>query len=368
MKREIGKAIARFLLLALSAALLLAATASPWALGGLLLLLFAPLCSLLLNFHVRRRLRLSVQLPTSAAKGGAVAGSVTVENRAFLPAARIYVRLAIVNDLTGETEAATLPLSVGARSSGSAEFLLQAARCGRLRVRAERPVLMDFLGILPLRVRGEAAARMTVLPDTFSPGVVPHRFAPTREEEGAVNRRGEDRSEVFQLREYRPGDSLKEVHWKLSSKLDELIVREPSQIENHSLLLFWDKRPAASPAAMDALAEVAVSVSQALAELGCRFRLCWTEDGELRWEQVDDPDGLLRAVPALLKSGRSEACAAEPDFAGFGCVIGCTAALPEKAAGGNPTWLLCTETAADAPGVIAFTPENYEETLERLEI
>ena len=35
-------------------------------------------------------------------------------------------------------------------------------------------------------------------------------------------------SDFYELREYRQGDSLKNIHWKLSSKYDDLIVKEPS--------------------------------------------------------------------------------------------------------------------------------------------
>lgn len=41
------------------------------------------------------------------------------------------------------------------------------------------------------------------------------------------DRRGSDLTEPFRLREYAPGDSLRQIHWKLSSKLDRLVIREP---------------------------------------------------------------------------------------------------------------------------------------------
>lgn len=37
---------------------------------------------------------------------------------------------------------------------------------------------------------------------------------------------GTDVSEVFGLREYREGDTLQSIHWKLSGKMHQLIVRE----------------------------------------------------------------------------------------------------------------------------------------------
>ena len=39
---------------------------------------------------------------------------------------------------------------------------------------------------------------------------------------------GNDTAEVSELREYQEGDELKAIHWKLTSKMDRLIVREYS--------------------------------------------------------------------------------------------------------------------------------------------
>ena len=35
-------------------------------------------------------------------------------------------------------------------------------------------------------------------------------------------------SEVFQIRSFQPGDKIQNIHWKLSAKEDELMVRENS--------------------------------------------------------------------------------------------------------------------------------------------
>lgn len=39
---------------------------------------------------------------------------------------------------------------------------------------------------------------------------------------------GDDVSEVFQIRSFQPGDKIQNIHWKLSAKEDELMVRENS--------------------------------------------------------------------------------------------------------------------------------------------
>lgn len=41
--------------------------------------------------------------------------------------------------------------------------------------------------------------------------------------------RGDDSSEVYQVREYRPGDRMMNIHWKLSARQDEIMVRDMSK-------------------------------------------------------------------------------------------------------------------------------------------
>lgn len=62
----------------------------------------------------------------------------------------------------------------------------------------------------------KADARLTILPDLY-PMDADMTARPAYADDGASNRRGEDRSEVYQLREYRPGDDIRQIHWKLSS-------------------------------------------------------------------------------------------------------------------------------------------------------
>lgn len=52
--------------------------------------------------------------------------------------------------------------------------------------------------------------------------------------------KGQDRTEVFEMRDFRNGDSLKSVHWKLSARFDELLVREPSRPAEHNIVLLFD--------------------------------------------------------------------------------------------------------------------------------
>ena len=91
---------------------------------------------------------------------------------------------------------------------------------------------------------------MTVQPDTFPQSVTvsANLNSPEDSEVYSQEKPGQDLSETFQIREYRPGDSIRQMHWKLTQKLDRPIVRDPSLPITRSVLLLWE-RTAAEPEA-----------------------------------------------------------------------------------------------------------------------
>ena len=54
------------------------------------------------------------------------------------------------------------------------------------------------------------------------------------------NKKGNDPSEIFDVKDYTPGDDLRFVHWKLSGKADHLIIRQPSEPTHYHAVLLPD--------------------------------------------------------------------------------------------------------------------------------
>ena len=52
-----------------------------------------------------------------------------------------------------------------------------------------------------------------------------------------------DRLEVSDIREYRAGDSLKSIHWKLSSKSEEFVVKDYNTGTSDQTVVFCDIAP-----------------------------------------------------------------------------------------------------------------------------
>lgn len=356
-----------FLGLFLALALIFAFTGSVWALCALTSQVLFLLVSWILALFQRKKVTLRVSLPLTAAKGADISCRVRIKRECPFPTGPVSLRLRLYNRLTGEETAMAL--------LGGGEISFACTHCGEVEIRVERARLRGLVGFLPLRIPTEAHSHLTVLPDTFQPEIrltIPQAMT-LDSEDYAPDRRGSDPTEPYQYREYQPGDSLRSIHWKLSAKQDDLLVREASLPVSRSLLAFWEKRGSD----LDAQAEVYFSLCQALCQQGYHFTMGFAREGGVTFLEIDSIDDLLSGIPAVLRGASAKEdplprYTAEKGPAGFGKILYFgdrpSPALPQFAGTADTTLVLC---GAGEPGpypTITYTAENYPETLRHLEL
>ncbi len=101
---------------------------------------------------------------------------------------------------------------------------LPADHCGGLLCQLERARVYDYLGLFFLRLRRLQPQTVTVYPMPVELPVLPQlqRYLSS----AWRPKPGGGFAENHELRLYRPGDSLNQIHWKLSAKTGSLIIRE----------------------------------------------------------------------------------------------------------------------------------------------
>lgn len=365
-----------------------AALAAVWAAGGgalwlgaAIAVLLLPGVSLLLALAARRGVRLSLTLTPTVPKRAAAQAVLLVKNDALL-SARALFRVRAVNALTREETVTLLRCTVPPKGTEELRFLVESRRCGQITAAVEKAGLLDICGIFAVPLKTEnIAARTTALPDMFAPGIdlALASSMPEESDSYAPGCRGNDLTEIFQLREYAPGDDLRRIHWKMTAKTDRLIVREASLPLQRSLLVFWDKTAAdkLAPDAADALAESVSSVCQSLSEAGFAYTLGWSGEGQNVLEEVPDTDRLLALLPRMVRSaGAGESGTAQlvrqggENFYGRVLLFAHAGppeieALAERCA---LTLLLCSRAETASPcRTVRFTPEDYAQRLHDLE-
>lgn len=207
-------------------------------------------------------------------RGGEAAFRLTLASRTPFPLPRVRVRLRWENQLTGEGGALSWVPGPGETSG---ELAVPAAHCGRLVCRVEGAWTCDLLGLFPIPLRKPAPAAALSLPRPVELEVPPGLLSGRSEGAALRPRPGGGPGEDYDLRDYRPGDPLRSVHWKLSSKRDELVVKETLEPHRAALVLTFDRL--GTPEALDEIFDKLCALSRWLLERQRPHHIRWAAPG-----------------------------------------------------------------------------------------
>ena len=103
--------------------------------------------------------------------------------------------------------------------------------------------IYDITGLMHVDIRIKDTGKLRVMPGMYEVSVV--RTEATKNFYGEADTYDEwfpgyDNNEIFQLREYQRGDRLQNVHWKLTAKHEELIIKEHSLPRSCPVVLLLD--------------------------------------------------------------------------------------------------------------------------------
>ena len=138
-----------------------------------------------------------------------------------------------------------------------------------------------MFGIWKKDIISDFEYRLRVLPDVFPvyPHIMPGLRSDCESIEYSAYRPGSDMSEVFGIREYREGDSIRNIHWKLTGKCDDIMIKLPSLPVENSVMLMLEtglaEGEAHTPYVYDAMAEIYVTLSQTLTDSSIPHSLAW---------------------------------------------------------------------------------------------
>lgn len=263
------------------------------------------------SWYLRAHLKvhLNVQIPV-VEKGQEFPVEIWLENTGFLPMPRVKIVLSHDSDYAKKSEKTRLLTDVGARKKERRKekytmqyagryyfFLLEVRVYDAIRLFSRKVPVRDdniFVNVLPT---------IKELPLEVDPRT--RQYMPDSDEY-ATDRKGDDISEIYALRDYRPGDSMKYIHWKLSARTDHLMVKEFSFPQGVQVLLLLDLYTLVprnfGEEKMDALLGSFASLSFTMAQKGVSHVAAWYDDesGELRRCRIDNEEGTYTMVDQLL--------------------------------------------------------------------
>ena len=258
----------------------------------LVLALVFPVFSLLVSLPGIKTARVSFAVSDRAIRRGeSFALSLKLRSGAKLPVGRVKVRIRCTNLLTGETS-----LLRRKAAGGSLGLSLTAdvteAHCGLVQCELVQLKVCDLLGIFSFRLPLPEPLTVLSLPLNLPPEEVPMLLGEGEQNIGMKPRPGGGPGEDYDLRPYRQGDPLRSVHWKLSSKVDGLIVRETLEPIKVQAVLTYNHY--GSPDELDRIFDRLDAVSRGLIERERTHSVQWADpvSGALMTKTVSNQNDL----------------------------------------------------------------------------
>lgn len=145
--------------------------------------------------------------------------------RRLLPVRSCTFTLRLKNVFTGKESTRSMRFGLVSNSSSTVE--LPTAQCGMVLCSVENIKISSYLGLLCFKIKYPAQCSTVVMPKPLEPESLDSLEAIPPVTSAYRPKPGGGYSEEHELRQYRPGDSINSIHWKISCKTDDIIVREP---------------------------------------------------------------------------------------------------------------------------------------------
>lgn len=271
-----------------------------------------------------RRLEVSLTLTQkSILQGNQVGAQLHIKNPTHFPAGTMEAELCM-RDLSGwypkedyPEKKFTVHAGADRRRTDLWQTDIQPVHCGLIQIQIEEIRVYDYIGLFSARLRGPFMERyVSVLPNVYPlKTAVELQQSAGREgwQEDVAAKPGSDTQEIFDTRFYQRGDTLHNIHWKLSAKADDLLVKEFSMPLDTAFYLVADCAYAADKDAkersnyvtsdqMDHFLEMTAAIAGHFAAQNEPCELIWymAEQEKVESCRIEREEDLYQALEGLL--------------------------------------------------------------------
>ncbi len=277
-----------------------------------------PVAMLVFLILIRRRISVSVDARNPVAEKDAMDRparatiTLTVENGCrILPITKGIAKVRYENLFSGEQGHFKVRFSVDAGRKRDRRIPVPMNNCGNLAITVEKVRIYDYLSIFAWTVgKHFETQNILVLPPLREMYLGKDRWYNETNEDSdrfSLYKKGDDPSEIFDIREYMDGDKIQRIHWKLSRKTGNLMVKEGSLPLTKAVNIFVDLCTQGSRRGRhdgaNRLVQGLYSIAMFMIEHGIPQKYIWydEENEEVQERRVEYEEELLWMFQDLFK-------------------------------------------------------------------
>lgn len=262
----------------------------------LLLLFFAELLLFLLMYVQAQYLKKKVSFSfaegqRSIWKGRDTRCSIYAYNQSRIPISRFRVKMEVTYGDTKKGERISLYGNSDSQMKSQMEFYIRADYCGLLYFSMENSRVYDYLSLFHPRKQHQSMAELAVFPEekcipiTFSSEGMDSDY----QEIPQIENQGRENNTIRQMREYRLGDSSRQIHWNLSSRTEKVWIKELEREREEAPEIYLDivMEKGQKKEELDAFYEIVSALLLGILRVKSRVRVWWQENF---YKDVQEPE------------------------------------------------------------------------------
>lgn len=208
----------------------------------IVIMVVAPVFSIVTNGLLRKRV--SVELCCIGEKGEYGKQNeekyvrLKLNNPTIWSSLDVKAVLEVRNDFFGNCGDLTISVPIYSKKGYQLTIPLIAGLPGRISVTLKELKFKDLMGFVFFKKKLDVSTEYVVMPELVKQEISDKTYFETGMlESEESSKKGNDFSDVQEIREYIPGDKLMSIHWKLSAKRDILMVKDRVSMSDKQLVV-----------------------------------------------------------------------------------------------------------------------------------
>ena len=244
-----------------------------------------------------------------ATRGSAVSLRFNIKNLSFVALPTLRTELIYTAPFSDETEKDEVAFPLHALTKQTAFFDIKSDHVGTVKLYIGDIIFSDYFRLFNLKLKVRKQFEITFLPDIkpLNIDVRQNTLLGVDSDVFSKSKKGDDPSEVFAIRDYVGGDKLNRIHWKLSSKQDNIMVKDYSLPVNNNIVIVAELASKKGENALDdidTVIEAVFSLSNCLCEAELLHKICWYDKKSERFfsQEVKTTSEMFAALGLMLAS------------------------------------------------------------------
>jgi len=225
--------------------------------------------------------------------------SINIINPSLFSSLKMECFIDFQNIYYNEKGSQTFVIPVTAKSKNNNPFYIKVNSSGIISVSMQKCKLYDILGLFNIEFTQPQSISAFVMPKPYTLSDIQQYgiitgFTDNEDE----TKTGNEYSDTSNIREYIPGDRIKDIHWKLSSKKNELLVREHIRSCENKLMLWVDYSNIKKE--NEKIIQIVFSICKYCLTEGILVSLLWNDtSNSLNNYPIENNEDIIKAITSL---------------------------------------------------------------------